>query len=89
MGVKSGHFKEGRTNGHLAVIIPVEEYCTIIGDNTWMYDPPDNINAYNHTTSNATAAVLAVKEAELNRKLTSPEILNGACKGANDLIIYR
>ena len=26
VGVKSDHFEEGRTNVHLAVIIPVEEY---------------------------------------------------------------
>ena len=32
--------KEERKNGHLTVIIPVEEYHTIIGDNVWMYDTP-------------------------------------------------
>ena len=40
VGVKSGHFKEGRTNGHLAVIIPVEKPFSIIGNNECMYDPP-------------------------------------------------
>ena len=40
VGVKYDHSKEGRTNGHLTVIISVEEYHTIIGDNVCMYDPP-------------------------------------------------
>ena len=57
VGVKSDHFKDRRTNGNLAIIIPVEEYCTIIGDNTWMCDPPVDINAYNPTADNATAEV--------------------------------
>ena len=64
VSIKSYHFKEGRTNRHLSVIIPMEEYCTIIGNNTWMYDPPVDINAYNPTTNNATAAVQVIKEAE-------------------------
>ena len=54
MGVKSYHFEEGRTNGQLAVIIPKEEYHTIIGNNMWTYNPPVNIDAYNPTTENAT-----------------------------------
>ena len=57
MGVKSDHFKGGCTNGHLAVIIPVEEYRTITGDNAWMYDTPFDINAYNPTAANAPAAL--------------------------------
>ena len=64
MGVKYDHFKEGHTNGNLAVIIPLEEYRTIIDKNEWMYDPPVDINAYNPTTANATSVVRAVKEAE-------------------------
>ena len=57
VGVKYDHFKEGHTNGHISVIIPVEEYRNIIGDNKWMYDPPVNINAYNPTAVNTTSAV--------------------------------
>ena len=30
--IKSYHYKGGRTNGHLAVIIPQDEYRTIIED---------------------------------------------------------
>ena len=62
--VKSDHFKEGRTNGHLSIIFPVDDYHTIIGKNAWMYNQPININAYNPTAANATAAVRTVKEAE-------------------------
>ena len=57
VGVNSDLFKEGRTNDHLNVIIPEEEYRTIIGDNTWMYNPPVDINAYDTTAANATSAV--------------------------------
>ena len=71
VGVKSGHFKEECTNGHLAGIIPVEDYCTIIGNNTRIYDAPVNINTYNPTAYNATAAVQAVKEAEWKRNVTA------------------
>ena len=63
MGVKSDQFEEGRTNEHLAVIIPVEEYHTIIRNNAWTYNPSVNIEAYDPTTANATVAVLSVKEA--------------------------
>ena len=63
-GVKHNHCKEGCINGHLAVIIPKEEYCTIIGNNAWTYNPPANIDAYNFTALNATTSVQAVKEAE-------------------------
>ena len=79
MGVKSNHFKKGRTNGHLSVIIPVEEYHTIIGDNAWAYDPPVNINAYDLNAADVTSVVQAVKEAEWKRKLISFETLNSAC----------
>ena len=44
VGVKCDHFREVRTNRHLAVIFPAEEYCTSIGNNAWMYDPPVNLN---------------------------------------------
>ena len=44
VGVKYKHFREVRTNRHLAVIFPVEEYRTSIGNNAWMYDPPVNLN---------------------------------------------
>ena len=88
MGVKSDHFKEGRTNGNLYVIIPVEEYCTIIGDDVWMYDPPFDLNTYYPTAANATEAVQADKEAEWNRKITALETFNIACVGAKDLVIY-
>ena len=63
VGVKSDHFKEGRTNGHIAIIIHVEEYCTIIGNNAWTYNPPIGIDDYNPTVSNTTAAVCSVEEA--------------------------
>ena len=88
MGIKSYHFKEGRTNVQITVIIPVEEYCTIMGDNTWMYNPPVNIDTYNPTSANATSAQRAVEEAEWKRKITALETFNGACEGAKDLIIY-
>ena len=88
VGLNSDHFKEGHTNGNLDVIIPVEEYCTIIGDNAWMCNPPININAYDPTAANATEAVRAVKEAEWKRKLTVLETFNGACSEAKDIIIY-
>ena len=86
--VKSDHFKEVRINGHLSVIIPVEEYRTIIGDNAWTYNPPVDIDAYNPTSYNAIAAVRAVKGEERKRKLASLETFNGTFEGAKDLIIY-
>ena len=88
MGVNPNHFKEVHTNGHLAIIIPVEEYLTIIGKNVCIYDPPVNINAYNPTAANATAVVRVVKEAEWKRKLTALKNFNGSCAGLKDLIIY-
>ena len=87
-GVKYDHFKGGRTNRHLAVIIPMEEYCTIIDDKVWTYNPPIDIGAYDPTTSNAIAAVRAVKGEERKRKLASLETFNGTFEGAKDLIIY-
>ena len=57
VGIKSDQFKEGRTNVNLTVIIIVEEYRTIISNNSLMYDPLVNINAYDFTSANATAAV--------------------------------
>ena len=89
MGVNSDHFKEGRTNGHLAIVIHVEEYHIIIVKNACKYNPPVEIDAYYSTAANEIAAVRAVKEAEWKRKLTSIETFNGACAGVNDLIIYR
>ena len=88
VGVKSNHFNEGRTNRHLAVIIPMEEYCTIIDDKVWTYNPPIDIGAYDPTTSNAIAAVREVKEEEWKRKFTALETFNGACIGVKDLIIH-
>ena len=87
MGVNTNQFKEGRTNGHLDVIIPVEDYCTIIGNNMCTYNPPVDIYAYDPAANNSTAAVLAVKEAEWKRKLTALEKFNGACVGAKEIII--
>ena len=43
--VKSDHLKEGRTNGHITVIIPVEDYRTIISNITWVYNQPVGISA--------------------------------------------
>ena len=57
MSLKFNHFKERHTNGHIAVIITVEEYRTIICDNAWMYDPSVDVNAYDPIASNATSAV--------------------------------
>ena len=88
MGVKYYHFNEGRTNGHPNIIIPMEEYCTIIGDNAWTYNPTVDINAYNPTAENEISVVRAVKEAEWKRKTTSLETFNSACAGAKYLIIY-
>ena len=79
--------KEERKNGHLTVIIPVEEYHTIIGNNAWMYDTPVDIDACNPTTANATSAVQVVKEAEWKDKITALKTFNGVCAGAKDLII--
>ena len=62
VGIKSDHSKEGCTNGHLVVIIPMSEYHTIIGDDTWTYNPPVNIDTYNPTADNATESVRSVKE---------------------------
>ena len=87
-GVKYDHFKGGRTNRHLAVIIPVEGYHTIIGKNAWKYNLPADIDAYNTTTDNATASKRAIKEAEWKRKLIALRKFNSACSGAEDLIIY-
>ena len=64
VGVNSNHLKEGCTNGHLDVIVPVEYYHDIIGGKISMYDPPVNINTYNPTADNVTEAVRVVKEAE-------------------------
>ena len=63
VSINSNHFEEGRTNGHRSVIISMEEYCNIIDDNAWNYNPPIDINAYNPTIVNATAALRAVKKA--------------------------
>ena len=64
VGINYYHYKEGPTKGHLAVIIPVEEYRTIISENAWMYDPPVDIKTYNPTAANVTSAVREVKETE-------------------------
>ena len=53
-----------------------------------MYNPPVNINAYDPTAANETAAVRAVREAEWKRKITDLETFNGTCAGVKDLIIY-
>ena len=57
VGVNSDHFEERHTNGHLVVIIPVEQYCTIIGANMCMYNPNRDTDAYNPTAANAPAAL--------------------------------
>ena len=57
VGVNSDHFEEGNTNEHLVAIIHEEEYCTIIGEKAWTYNPPININAYNPTVFNETVSV--------------------------------
>jgi hypothetical protein len=33
--IKSDHYKDGLKYGHLAIVIPEEEYETIIGNNAW------------------------------------------------------
>ena len=66
----------------------MEDYFTTIGNNDWVYDPPADINYYNPTTSNATAVVREVKEAEWKRKLNALETSNSACARTKDLIIY-
>ena len=67
----------------------MEEYPTVNSNKAWIYNPLVNINTYDPTVVNATAAVRAVKEAEWKRKLTSLETFNVACTGAKYLIIYR
>ena len=64
----------------------MEEYRTIIGNNAWMYNPPVDINSYDHPVENATSAVWAVKEAEWRRKLTDLKTFNNVYTGAKDLI---
>ena len=88
MGVNPNHFKEVHTNGHLAIIIPVEDYLTIIGKNVFIYDPPVKIAAHDPTVANSTAVVRVVKEAEWKRKLNALKKFNEYCAGAKDLIIY-
>ena len=66
----------------------MEENRIITGDNAWMYNPPVNINAYDPTSDNATAAVRAVREAEWKSKITALGMFNRMCAGAKDLIIY-
>ena len=51
--VKSYHFKRGCVSGHLAAIIPQEDYRTIIGDEEWEYQEPEELDEY------ATVAVTA------------------------------
>ena len=40
--VKSYHFKGGRDNGHLAVVVPESEYREVIGDDQWDYEVPED-----------------------------------------------
>ena len=67
----------------------MEDYPTVNRNKAWIYNPLVNINTYDPTVVNATAAVRAVKEAEWKRKLTSLENFNNACAGVKYLIIYR
>ena len=38
--IKSHHFNGGREYGHLAVILPEEEYRDVISDANWVYNLP-------------------------------------------------
>ena len=38
--VKSNHYTNGRTNGHLAAILSKIDYRTVLGDPDWDQDPP-------------------------------------------------
>ena len=94
--IKSHHFRGGRTNGHLAVIVSQAEYRSIIDpnnededDEAWEYEPPDeDMLAYDPEAEATTIARRARLEAEWKRKVSNLEIFNGVCQGAKELIIY-
>ena len=86
--IKSYHYKGGRTNGHLAVIISQDEYRTIIEDEDWAYEEPVELEAYDETAITATVAQRAVLEAKHRRKMDSLVTHDGVKQGLIDLIIY-
>ena len=86
--VKSYHFKEGRVNGHLAAIIPQDEYRTIIDNEEWVYAVPEELDEYDEDAITATVAQRAVLEAKHRRKNDSLITFGGVCEGTKDLIIY-
>ena len=86
--IKSYHYKGGRMNGHLAVIIPQDEYRTIIEDEEWEYEEPAELEAYDENAITATVAQRAVLEARHRRKMGSLVTHEGVKQGLIDLIIY-
>ena len=54
--VKSYHFNEGHENRHLAAIITQEDYCTIIGNEEWEYQVPEELDEYDEAVVTTTVA---------------------------------
>ena len=87
--VKSNHYTNGRTNGHLAAILSKVDYRTVLGDAAWDQDPPTEQEAYDPAAAaNANAAHRAQQEAQWRRKDDDLDTDTGVQEGAKELIVY-
>lgn len=68
--IKTRSIEGGTTLGHLAIVIPEDEYQLEIEDNTWVYEEPEYPGAYNpDITGNENDHVVRRMEAEHKEKL--------------------
>ena len=87
--VKSWHFEQGQDYGHLPVIIPEEEYRTLIGDPAWTYTVPvANAEEYNPAAVTCAANRRGQNEAAWTRQANNHLDFIGVCDGARQLIMY-
>ena len=88
MTIKSHHFTGGREYGHLAIIAPQDEYRDVIGEAGWLYNPPQDMLAYDLDAVSLDDAERSQAEAVWRRKEAALEAFNGACDGTKYLIVY-
>ena len=68
--IKTRSIEGGTTLGHLAIVIPEDEYQLEIENNTWVYEEPEYPGAYNpDITGNENDHVVRRMEAEHKEKL--------------------
>ena len=84
--IKTRSIEGGTTLGHLAIVIPEDEYQLEIEDNTWVYEEPEYPGAYNpDITGNENDHVVRRMEAEHKEKLADYQnILESPSTSANN-----